>query len=159
MATALQICKDSGDYVSSSGISSPPQEMANGIVREEDHLLFLSGERTHTHSFWQCFAVTLHKLDTHQWPVGKVTEQKACACIRECVLNSSKLAEHIVKSKFDASMCVCLCALVCAFMLLCVLKGVPIYFGSQTAASSVLMAAPRGWHLLLTVGSKRGRQS
>lgn len=31
----------------------------------EDGPLFLSGELTYTHSFWQCFVMSLHNMDTH----------------------------------------------------------------------------------------------
>lgn len=69
----------------------------NGIVREEDSPLFLSGKLTHTHSFRQCFVMSLHNMDTHQWPVGKLTEQEACACTWEHVCARGNMS------------CICLC--------------------------------------------------
>lgn len=76
---------------------------------------------THTHTFWQCFVLSLHNMDTHQWPVGELTEQEACVCTREHVLYLSMLAECIIKSASDMQLCVCICAhsSTCVFVKVC----------------------------------------
>ncbi len=80
----------------------------NGIVRKEDCPLFLSGELTHTHSFWQCFLTSLHNMYTHQRPVGELTEQEARACTREHF--PFMLAECLTRSTLDMQLCECICA-------------------------------------------------
>lgn len=49
-------------------------------------------------------------MDTHQWPVGELTEQEACAFTREHVLYLSILTECLIRSTLDTQLCVCVCA-------------------------------------------------
>lgn len=60
-------------------------------------------------------------MDTHQWPVGELTEQEACVRTREHVLYLSMLAECIIKSTSDMQLCVCICAhsSTCVFVKVC----------------------------------------
>lgn len=81
-------------------------------------------------------------MDTHQRPVGELTEQEACVRTGEhvSVLYLSMLAECLKRGTLDMQLCVYLCTL----QYLCVCEGVPISVSVQNAASSALMAALHG---------------
>lgn len=89
--------------------------------------LFLTGELTHAHRFWQCFVRSLHNVDTHRWPVGELTEQEVCACTGEHVLFSPVLSDCIIW----------ICNRVCARSAACVLVKVCPYMSAVRTQPAV----------------------
>lgn len=75
-------------------------------------------------------------MDTHQRPVGELTEQEECARTggHVHVLYLSMLTESLKKSTLGMQLCVYLCTL----QYLCACEGVPISVSVQNAASSAL---------------------